>query len=104
MNEPGDTLARLLAEDAAATMPDDGFTRGVLTTLPPPVPRWQTKLVVGSALAGCVLAAAFAPGGFPVVEGVLDLAQANLLSPGALLLLAYCFAFTATGAILVAQD
>jgi hypothetical protein len=104
MNEQPDALARLLAEDAATPIADDGFARGVLAALPPPVPRWQAKLVIGSAVAGCALAAALAPGGVPVVEGVLDLMRANLLSPGALLLFAYAFALTATGAILVAQD
>ncbi len=89
-----DPLDRLLREDAARLLHDDGFTSRVLGSLPPArsarVGWFKPALVLGSTMLGSVLAVAFAPAGTSIFQGFSDLMQSRALTSSALTGLAAC--------------
>ncbi len=99
-------LDSLLREDAREVIADSGFCARVLTALPSPRRHasWVTPvLVLGSAGVGSLLAMAFAPQGFSVAQGFLDVAQMRGFTPAAISAMALGAAVTAS-AILLAAD
>jgi hypothetical protein len=103
-----DPLDRLLQQDAREALADDGFSMRVMRALPPVrshAPAWITSLLVlGSAALGSILAVAFTPAGFSLLQGFQDLVQmrgmtqaavGGLAIAGALMLSAVIFATSA---------
>ena len=93
----------LLRDDARRGLGDDGFTRRVMGALPVPrqAPRWvRPALVLGSAVAGCALAVAFAPGLESPSQGLLELMTRGTMSPAALAAIAIGAVLLASGVVL----
>ena len=90
-----------LREDAARGVADPGFDRRVLRALPRPAAsraRWlRPALVMGSAVAGSVLAIAFAPPLGSPAAAIADLFAGGSLPPAA------WAAFALAGALLVSS-
>jgi hypothetical protein len=103
-----DKLDRILRRDAASEeIADAGFSYRVMGALPARVPRRRPGLdpllVLGSAAAGSVLAAVFAPADTNVVQGAIDLFHRHALTPAAYA----CMGLSAVlfvSAILLAKD
>ena len=97
----------LLREDARAPMPDDGFSRRVLSALPPPAAAtraWlRPALVLGSAALGSALAVLLAPGGFPLLQGFADLVQMRGFTPAAVTGLALAGALAVSALVMLAE-
>jgi len=102
-----DPIDRLLREDAARGVPDDGFTPRVLASLPAPraVGRgwWKPALILGSTMLGSVLAMAFAPEGTSLVQGFVDITQSRIFTSAALTGLATCAALLISALVLAAD-
>jgi hypothetical protein len=102
-----DRLDEILRNDAQHTIPDAGFSTRVMRALPPAAlrsRRWlQPALILGSALAGCLLAALFAPGDASVVQGFADLAQLKVFTPAAIAGLAMAAALLVSAVVLAAE-
>ena len=101
------TIEQLLVDDAHAEMPDDGFSARVLQALPARAPRhlpWKAALILGSTALGSVLAALLAPSGTTALQGVLDLATARYLTPGALAVFGTAITLAVAGAVLAADE
>ncbi len=99
-------LDTLLREDARETIADAGFSTRVLGTLPAPRRRaaWVTPaMVLGSAAVGSLLAIAFAPQGFSIAQGFLDVVQMRGFTPAAVGAMALGAALTGS-AVLLAAD
>lgn len=102
-----DPMDRLLREDAARALPDDGFTARVLATLPPAHARratwWKPALILGSTMLGSVLAMAFAPEGTSLVQGFIDITHSRVMTSAALTGLATCAALLISALVLAAD-
>lgn len=101
------SIERLLAEDARRPLDDAGFSARVMGALPPSAQRmrtWKPALILGSTMLGCALAAAFGPEGASIAQGVLDLAAAHFLTPGALAIIGSAITLAIAGAVLAADD
>jgi hypothetical protein len=98
-----DWMDRLLRDDAARGLPNDGFTRRVLASLPPPRAHrlsWKPALIVGSTMLGSVLAMAFAPAGTSLVQGFIDITHSRVMTSAALTGLATCAALLISALVL----
>jgi hypothetical protein len=104
---PHDPMDRLLREDAARKLPDDGFTPRVLASLPAArtarATWWKPALMLGSTMLGSVLAMAFAPEGTSLVQGFVDITQSRVLTSAALTGLATCAALLISALVLAAD-
>ena len=102
-----DPMDRLLREDAARILPDDGFTPRVLAALPAArsagATWWKPALILGSTMLGSVLAMAFAPEGTSLVQGFIDITQSRMLTSAALTGLATCAALLISALVLAAD-
>ena len=101
-----DRLDQILRDDARIPIDDAGFTARVMGALPAPAApqRWlQPALILGSTLAGCVLAALFAPGGLDVAQGFVDLVQLKGLTPAAMAGLAMAGVVLVSAVVLAAE-
>ena len=102
-----DPLDRLLREDAARKLGDEGFTARVMASLPAPRPVgagwYKPALVLGSTLLGSVLAVAFAPAGTSLVQGFLDLTRSHALTSSALTGIAVCAGLWISAIVLAAE-
>jgi hypothetical protein len=100
-------MDRLLREDAARPLPDDGFTPRVLASLPAAhtarATWWKPALILGSTMLGSVLAMAFAPEGTSLVQGFVDITQSRVLTSAALTGLATCAALLISALVLAAD-
>ncbi|QJR14867.1 hypothetical protein [Usitatibacter palustris] len=106
MND-GDAIDRLLREDAARPLSDDGFRARVLRALPPPMPRfvtWKAMLILGSTALGCMLAFAFAPSDSSLFTGFADIATAHFATPAAIGAMGTAVALAVTGLVLASQE
>jgi hypothetical protein len=106
MTNTTDWIERLLREDAARGVPDGGFTRRVMGTLPPREARgislwWKPALIMGSAALGGGLAAFFAGTSLP--QGFIDIVQMRGLTQAALTGLAMCAAMVVSALVLAAD-
>jgi hypothetical protein len=103
-----DKLDKLLRHDARLELPDDGFTMRVMGNLPSRAPgerAWlRPALVMGSALAGCVLAVALSPEAAMVVQGFEDLVRLKTGTSAAIGGLALCGALLLSGVVLAFED
>ena len=83
-----DRLDRILRDDAARPIADDGFSARVMAALPARAPRTRTwlhpTLVFGSAALGAALALMLAPAGGSLLQGFADLVQWRGMTPAAL--------------------
>lgn len=102
-----DRLDEMLRNDARLAIPDDGFSARVMGALPAPamrMSRWlQPALVLGSTVAGSVLAAMLAPADANVVQGFMDLAQLKIFTPAAIAGLAMAAALLVSAVVLAAE-
>ncbi|HEX5128094.1 MAG TPA: hypothetical protein VFV90_00025 [Usitatibacter sp.] len=103
-----DNIERLLRHDARIEVPDDGFTTRVMGALPKRERRERTwlrpVLVMGSALAGSVLAVALAPDASYLLQGFEDLVRLKPGTSAAIGGLALCGALLLSGLVLVLDD
>ena len=103
-----DNLERLLRHDARIELSDDGFTTRVMGSLPARVTRerlWlRPALVMGSALAGSVLAVMFSPDASMLLQGFEDLVRLKAGTPAAIGGLALCGALLLSGLVLAFED
>ena len=101
-------IERLLRHDARVQLPDDGFAARVMAALPLKASRerpWlRPALVMGSALAGCVLAIAFSPQAASLVDGFQDLMYLRTGSAAAIGGLAMCGALLLSALVLAFND
>jgi len=105
--DPRDPIEALLRAHASAGVPDGGFSARVMRVLPAaPRPRaWlRPALVTGSGAVGALLAWLFAPAGTSVVQGFVDLARAQPLTPSAWAALGLAMGLAAVAAVLVADE
>ena len=96
-------LDTLLGRDAAQPVPDLGFTRRVLDALPPPrsAPSWlRPVLVLGSAVVGSGLAAAFAPRMESPSMAIAEWMSNGVVSPAAITALAIGGALLLSGLVI----
>jgi hypothetical protein len=104
---PNDPMDRLLQEDAAHRLADDGFTSRVLDLLPAPrtgrANWWKPALILGSTMLGSVLAMALAPAGTSLVQGFIDITHSRLMTSAALTGLATCAALLICALVLAAD-
>ena len=103
---PHDPMDRLLREDAARPLADDGFTRRVLASLPAHTARttwWKPALILGSTMLGSVLAMAFASEGTSLVQGFIDITHSRVWTSAALTGLATCAALLISALVLAAD-
>ena len=104
---PNDPMDRLLREDAARPIPDDGFTRRVLASLPAQhtvtAGWWKSALIMGSTVLGSVLAMAFAPEGTSLVQGFVDITHSRVFTSAALTGIATCAALLICALVLAAD-
>ena len=104
---PHDPIDRLLHEDAARTLPDDGFTPRVLASLPAAraarMTWWKPALILGSTVLGSALAMAFAPEGTSLVQGFVDITHSRMMTSAALTGLATCAALLISALVLAAD-
>jgi hypothetical protein len=102
-----DRLEEILRNDAQLALRDDGFTARVTGALPAPAPRsrrWlQPALILGSALAGSVLAAMLAPVDANVAQGFMDLAQLKGFTPAAIAGIAMAAVLLISAVVLAAE-
>jgi hypothetical protein len=102
-----DPLDRLLREDAARALADDGFTSRLLASLPAArnarATWWKPALILGSTMLGSVLAMAFAPAGTSLVQGFIDITHSRLFTSAALTGLATCAALLISALVLAAD-
>lgn len=102
-----DPIEALLRSHASAGVPDDGFSSRVMRALPAaPRPRaWlRPALVTGSGAVGALLAWLLAPTGTSLVQGFVDLAHAQALTPSAWAALGLATGMAAVAAVLVADE
>ena len=103
-----DRLDEILRNDALLTIADDGFSARVMRALPPAAfgsRRWlQPALVLGSALAGSLLAAALAPADAGLAQGFADLMRLRLFTPAAIAGLAMAAALLVSAVVIAAED
>ena len=101
-------LDRLLRHDARLELPDDGFARRVMGALPARAVRehaWlRPALVMGSALAGCVLAVTLSPEASSVFHGFEDLVRLKAGTSAAIGGLAVCGALLLSALVLAFED
>ena len=101
-------IEKLLRRDARIEMPDDGFTTRVMGALPARAPRERTwlrpALVMGSALAGSVLAVALSPDAASLLQGFEDLVRLKPGTSAAIGGLALCGALLLSGLVLAIED
>jgi hypothetical protein len=101
-------LDRLLRHDARQEIPDDGFGRRVMGALPARAAReraWlRPVLVMGSALAGCVLAVVLSPDASSVFHGFEDLVRLKAGTSAAIGGLAACGALLLSGIVLALEE
>lgn len=102
-----DPTDRVLREDAARKLDDEGFTARVMASLPAHPrsrPGWfKPALVLGSTLLGSVLAMVFAPAGTSLAQGFIDLTRAHALTSSALTGLAICAGLWISAIVLAAE-
>lgn len=106
MTNGNDWIEKLLRDDAKVELPDGGFSRRVMSSLPARAkPRLWFKplLVVGSAALGSVLAVALGPSDLSLVQGFVDLAHSRLGTPSAITGLAMSLAFLVCAIVLAAE-
>jgi hypothetical protein len=107
MMSTNDPMDRLLHEDAARSLRDDGFTSRVMASLPAKrgarATWWKPALIVGSTMLGSVLAMAFAPAGTSLVQGFIDITHSRVLTSAALTGLATCAALLICALVLAAD-
>jgi len=102
-----DPIEALLRAHASAGVPDEGFSGRVMRALPAaPRPRaWlRHALVTGSGAVGALLAWVLAPAGTSLVQGFVDLARAQALTPSAWAALGFAMGMAAVAAVLVADE
>lgn len=103
-----DRLDEILRDDAQRVLSDDGFSTRVMRALPPPTfhaRRWlQPALILGSALAGCLLAVLLAPADARIAQGFVDLMQLRLFTPAAIAGLAMAAALLVSAVVIAAED
>ena len=101
-------MERLLRHDARLELPDDGFTSRVMGALPARATRERTwlrpALVMGSALAVCVLSVALSPEATMLVQGFEDLVRLKAGTSAAIGGLALCGALLLSGLVLAFED
>jgi hypothetical protein len=101
-------LDRLLRHDARFELADEGFTRRVMEALPTRVakerPWLRPALVMGSALAGCVLAVTLSPEASSVFHGFEDLVRLKAGTSAAIGGLAVCGALLLSAVVLAFED
>ena len=101
-------IDRLLRHDARIELPDDGFTSRVMGALPARAAReraWlRPALVMGSALAGCVLSVVLSPEAATLVQGFEDLVRLKPGTSAAIGGLAFCGALLLSGLVLAFED
>lgn len=102
-----DPLDRLLREDAARKLDDEGFTARVMASLPSPRTArtgwFKPALVLGSTLLGSVLAMVFAPAGTSLAQGFIDLTRSHALTSSALAGIAICAGLWISAIVLAAE-
>ena len=100
-------LESALRAAARESLPDEGFTQRVLSSLPAPAPAAQPwlrpALVLGSATLGSVLAVGLGPGGAALLEGFADLVQLRALTPAAAAGLAMAGALLVSAIVLAVE-
>ena len=99
-------LDRLLRDDAAVPLPDEGFTARVVQALPSraaPSPWLRPALVVGSGVLGSGLAVLLAPGHGSLLRGFADLAALRGPTPAAMLALGMALALLLSALVLAAD-
>ena len=105
--DTNDWMEKILRDDAARPIADDGFTRRVAGALPPPRSArsaWlKPVLVIGSAALGSVLAFALGPSDLSLVQGFIDLAHSRLGTPSALTGLAMTLTFLVCAVVLASE-
>jgi hypothetical protein len=101
-------LDRLLRHDARLELADEGFTLRVMGALPARVakerPWLRPALVMGSALAGCVLAVMLSPEASSVFHGFEDLVRLKAGTSAAIGGLAVCGALLLSAVVLAFED
>lgn len=101
-------LDRLLRHDARLELADEGFTQRVMGALPARVakerPWLRPALVMGSALAGCVLAVTLSPEASSVFHGFEDLVRLKAGTSAAIGGLAVCGALLLSAVVLAFED
>lgn len=101
-------IDKLLRHDARIELPDDGFSQCVMGALPARAPRerpWlRPALVMGSALAGCVLAVVLSPEASSVFHGFEDLVRLKPGTSAAIGGLAACGALLLSGIVLALEE
>jgi len=102
-----DRLDEILRNDAQHALPDAGFSARVMRALPAPAlrsRRWlQPALILGSALAGCLLAVLLAPAEAGITQGFADLMHLKLFTPAAIAGLAMAAALLVSAVVLAAE-
>ena len=101
-------IEKLLRRDARIELPDDGFTTRVMGELPARATRERTwlrpALVMGSALAGSVLAVALSPEAASLLQGFEDLVRLKPGTSAAIGGLALCGALLLSGLVMAMDD
>jgi hypothetical protein len=107
MANGNDWIDKLLRDDATAELADGGFSRRVMSALPPRAQRrlgwFKPLLVVGSAVLGSVLAVALGPSDLSLIQGFVDVAHSRLGTPSAMTGLAMSLAFLVCAIVLAAE-
>ena len=105
--DTNDRLDRMLRDDAARMLRDDGFTPRLLAELPPAraarMSWWKPALILGSTLLGSALAMMFAPEGNSLVRGFVDITHSRVMTSAALTGLATCAALLISALVLAAD-
>ena len=101
-------LDKLLRHDARLELPDEGFVQRVMGRLPAQAPKerpWlRPALVMGSALAGSVLAVMLSPDASFVLHGFEDLVRLKAGTSAAIGGLAVCGALLISALVLAFED
>ena len=101
-------LDKLLRHDARLEVPDEGFTQRVLGRLPARVPKerpWlRPALVMGSALAGSILAVTLSPDASFLLHGFEDLVRLKAGTSAAIAGLAVCGALVLSALVLAFEE
>ena len=101
-------IERLLRRDARVELADEGFTLRVMGSLPARATReraWlRPALVMGSALAGCILAVTLSPEASSVFHGFEDLVRLKAGTSAAIGGLAACGALLVSALVLAFED
>jgi hypothetical protein len=102
-----DQLDGILRKDAALGIDDAGFSARVMGALPAPVGRsrrnLQPALVLGSAIAGSVLAILLAPADIAIAQGFVDLMHLRIFTPAAIAGLAMSAVMLVSAALLASD-